>query len=116
MTRYRARISVVMVALLSWIDRWSVSSFCTNVELVAHSSTSKPPNIHVLSPSAVAVRSRASAPFFTAPAPAADCTDDGLMMDGFTASSRFVLTVSQPTSAAAATIATQEAPARPYLI
>ena len=62
--------SLLTVELFSWIWRWSVSSFWTNVELVAHSSTSRPPNSHVLSPSAVAVRSRDSAPLRTAVAPA----------------------------------------------
>ena len=40
----RAQLAVAPSPLLSWIERWSVSSFWTNVELVAHSSTSRPPN------------------------------------------------------------------------
>src|SRR6185437_8338152 len=83
-----------MVALLSWIDRWSVSSFWTNVELVCHSSASSPPNNQVLSPPAVAERSPDSAPLRTAMAPAADCTDSGSMMLGLGASSRASLTPS----------------------
>src|SRR6476646_1503438 len=83
-----------------------------NVELVAHSSTSRPPNNHELSPSAVALRSRDSAPFRTAVAPAADWTDVGSMMLGLIASSRFVLTVSQAVSAAAPRNAV--ATARPF--
>jgi hypothetical protein len=71
-TRYSARNSPLTVALFNWMERWSVSSFWTNVELVAHSSTRRPPNSQLLSPSAVAVRRRASAPLRTATAPAAD--------------------------------------------
>jgi hypothetical protein len=50
------------VELFSTTFRWSASSFWMNVELVDHSSASSPPNSHVLSPDAVAVRSRPRAP------------------------------------------------------
>src|SRR4029078_621376 len=73
---------------------------------------SRPPNSQELSPSAVALRSRDSAPFRTAVSPAADCTDVGSMMLGLTASSRFVLTVSQAVRTEAPMSGV--APARPF--
>ena len=69
--RAKLRVDGSVVQLRSTADRSPGSA--TNVELVAHSSTNRPPNIQVLSPSAVAVRKRASAPLRTAVAPAADC-------------------------------------------
>src|ERR1043165_710617 len=94
------------------MERWSVSSFCTNVELVAHSSTSSPPKSQVLSPPAVALRSRARAPLRTAVAPAADSTVPGSMIEGFFASRRSLRRFSQEVSPAVAVSARAPAIAR----
>src|SRR5260221_2771867 len=96
------------------MHRRSVASLCTNVKLVPYSSARKPPNIQLLSPSAVAVRRRESAPLRTAVAPAMDCTADGSMIVGFGASSRFVLTVSQATMPAAPATTSVSATARTF--
>jgi len=101
------------------IFRWSTSSFWTNVELVDHSSASRPLNSQLgswmVEVDTVAWRSRPIAPTYSAFAPSAFWIVPGTTRSGSSASSRESVTLLQAISevAPAAAINVATAASRP---
>ena len=105
-TRLMLRYMPVTCVFSNCTFRWSVSSFWMNVELVVHSSVSRPPYSQVPSPPAVMLMKRPSAPLATARAPGSEFTLPGMIRSGSSTSRSESVTLLQAGPSASNTAAT----------